>query len=319
MPKVALEVGVVNSAFASIVERARRTVPEPPGALPIEERRAIFRAEALSMRGEMAVMERVVDVELALATRVLSARYFVPTSRAPHVVVLYLHGGSFVAGDLDTHEWLCRRLAHDTGLAFLALEYRLAPEHPFPAAIEDTVDCARYLALGRGEFTSVTHVVLMGDSAGANLAAVAAAQLRDDVRPAAQVLIYPTLGPDVVTDSAHRFARGYLLELDHLQYDYGQYLAGTLDHTDPRVSPLLNDDLAGVAPAIVVVAGCDPLRDEGVAYAGLLEHFQVPVELLEATGMVHGFLEYGGVVPEALAIVDDLARHLTRFVSGVPS
>ncbi len=131
------------------------------------------------------------------------------------------------------------------------------------------------------------------------------------------MLIYPTLGPELVTDSAHTYGEGYLLDMESIRYDYAQYLGGWRDHTDPRVTPLLNVDLSGVAPAVLVVAECDPLRDEGVAYAGLLEHFGVSVELLEAEGMVHGFLEMGGVVPEALAIIDDLAEHLHRLVETV--
>jgi acetyl esterase len=105
-----------------------------------------------------------------------------------------------------------------------------------------------------------------------------------------------------------------MLDIDHLRYDYGLYLGEWSDHTDPRVSPLMFADLAGAPAAIVVVAQCDPLRDEGVAYAGLLEHFAVPVELLEAEGMVHGFLRLGELVPEALEVVDDLAAHMHRYV-----
>jgi acetyl esterase len=138
----------------------------------------------------------------------------------------------------------------------------------------------------------------------------------EDLDIVAQVLIYPTLGPDVVTESSHHFGVGYFLDLDHLRYDYAQYLGSFFDHTDPRVTPLMSSDLRGAPPAIVLVAECDPLRDEGVAYAGLLEHFGVRVELLEAEGMVHGFLRLGALVPEALQIVDDLARHMHDFATG---
>jgi acetyl esterase len=130
--------------------------------------------------------------------------------------------------------------------------------------------------------------------------------------------LYPTLGPELLTDSAHRFGSGFLLELEDLRWDYYQYLAGFTDHADSRVSPLMSVDLTGSAPAIVVVAECDPLRDEAVAYAGLLEHFGTRVQILEAEGMVHGFLRLGGVVPDALSIVDDLAAHLCQLV-GVTS
>ena len=156
----------------------------------------------------------------------------------------------------------------------------------------------------------------MGDSAGASLVAVACALTRDDLSLAGQVLIYPTLGPEVMTDSSHRYATGYILEIDHLRYDYQQYLGEWTDHTDPRVTPLFAADLSGSPPAIVVVAECDPLRDEAIAYAGLLEHFGVPVEILEAEGMLHGFLRMGHVIPEAMDIVDDVATHLSQYVAN---
>jgi acetyl esterase len=306
---------VVDPAFDTIV-RELRANPEPhPSRVDVQERRQAFRDLMISIRGDMAPMAQQHDSRLPLEGRALDARLYVPEDVETSALVLFFHGGSFVLGDLDTHEWLCRRLAFDTKLRFLAIDYRLAPEHPFPAALDDVVDAITYVANHRDEFCDLNaKLIVMGDSAGANLATVAATQLRDQVGIAAQVLIYPTLGPELVTDSAHTYAAGYLLELDHLRYDYGQYLGEWLDHTDPRVTPLLCNDLRGVAPAIVVVAECDPLRDEGVAYAGLLGHFDVPVETLEAEGMVHGFLELGAIVPEALAIVDDLAEHLHRFV-----
>jgi acetyl esterase len=273
------------------------------------------------MQGEMAPMASQDDRALVLEDRTLGARLYVPMNEEAQALVIYFHGGCFVMGDLSTHEWLCRRLAFDTKMRFLAIDYRLAPEHPFPAALNDAVDVIRYVATHRREFGDErSQLIVMGDSAGANLATVAVTQLRDENHGiAAQVLIYPTLGPELVTDSAHRYGTGYLLDLDSLRYDYGQYLGEFGDHTDPRVTPLLCDDLSRVAPAIVVVAECDPLRDEGVAYAGLLGHFGVSVELLEAEGMVHGFLEMGGVIPEALAIVDDFASHLHRLVDVASS
>ncbi len=274
--------------------------------------------ETQAVRGEEPTGVTTRDYSLDLLDRSIGARLYQPEGVDAKAIVIYLHGGCFVMGDLETHDWLCRRLCADTRTPILAIDYRLAPEHPFPAGLNDAVDAIRYVATHRGEFgRDGARLIVMGDSAGANLATVAATQLRDDeLGIAAQVLIYPTLGPEVVTESAHRYATGYLLNIDSLRYDYGQYLGTFTDHTDPRVTPLLCNDLARVAPAIVVVAECDPLRDEGVAYAGLLEHFNVPVELLEAHGMVHGFLEMGGVVPEALAILDDLAAHLQRLVEA---
>jgi len=273
------------------------------------------------MQGEMAEMAHQENRVLHLDGRTLDGRLYVPPGDEAKALVLYFHGGSFVVGDLDTHEFLCRRLASDTKMRFLAVDYRLAPEHPFPAGLNDAMDVIRYVTSHRSEFGDQrARLIVMGDSAGANLATVAATQLKgEDIDIAAQVLIYPTLGPELVTDSAHTYGKGYLLDVENLRYDYGQYLGDWNDHTDPRVTPLLCFDLTDVASAIVVVAECDPLRDEGVAYAGLLEHFGVKVELLEAEGMVHGFLEMGGVVPEALAIIDDLALHLHRLVEVASS
>jgi acetyl esterase len=312
-------VSVVHPAWEPVLRRAREN-PEPDPALAsIDQRRQAMRDEAAEIRRDPASMADVQERTLDLAGRTLHARLYVPAAEDPRALVVYVHGGSFVAGDLETHDWLCRRLALATATRVLAIDYRLAPEHPFPAGLEDVADSVRFVAAHPGEFAEPgARVIVMGDSAGANLVAVAARLLRDDdVDVAAQVLIYPTLGPEMLTESAHRYGSGYLLDLGHLRFDYAQYLDGFADHTDPRITPLLCNDLAGVASAIVVVAECDPLRDEGVAYAGLLEHYGVAVELLEAEGMVHGFLEYGGVVPEALAVLDDLAAHLHRLVEGV--
>ncbi len=310
---------MVDSALEPVLRQAREH-PEPdPAVTSIEERRQAMRDEATALRRDPAPMADVRELTLELDGRTLRGRLYVPDGEDPRGVVIFFHGGSFVAGDLETHDWLCRRLALETATRIVAIDYRLAPEHPFPAGLQDAVDSVRFVMAHLAEFAAPgARVIVMGDSAGANLVTVAARQLRDDgLELVAQVLIYPTLGPEMLTESAHRYGSGYLLDLEHLRFDYGQYLDGFADHTDPRVTPLLSSDLAGVAPAVIVVAECDPLRDEGVAYAGLLEHYGVPVDLLEAEGMVHGFLEYGGVVPEVLAVLDDLAAHLHRLVEGV--
>lgn len=309
---------MVDPAFEPFLRQARESPSPAPPSADNDERRRAFRTEAAVLRGVEPPGVTARDYALALEGRTIGARLYEPEEANTRALVIYLHGGSFVMGDLETTDWLCRRLTFDTKTPMLSIDYRLAPEHPFPAALDDAADALRYVAAHRGEFASDrARLILMGDSAGANLATVTAATVRDeDLGLAAQVLIYPTLGPELVTDSVHRFGVGYLLDIDSLRYDYGQYLGAFTDHSDARVTPLMSNDLARVAPTIMVVAECDPLRDEGVAYAGLLEHFDVPVELLEAHGMVHGFLEMGGAVPEALAILDDLAEHLQRLVEA---
>jgi acetyl esterase len=308
---------VIHPSFEPYLREARENLDPSPLASNDERRRA-FRAEAALIRGEDPPGVTAHDVVLDLGGRTINARLYGSESVESKALVIYLHGGCFVMGDLETHDWLCRRVTFDTRTSILALDYRLAPEHPFPSPLDDAVDAIRYVATHRREFAhDRAPLILMGDSAGANLATVAATLLRDeDLGIAAQVLIYPTLGPELVTESVHRYGTGFLLDIESLRHDYRQYLGEFADHTDPRVTPLMSTDLSRVAPAIILVAECDPLRDEGVAYAGLLEHFDVPVELLEAHGMVHGFLEMGGVIPEALAILDDLAAHLQRLVEA---
>ncbi len=249
----------------------------------------------------------------------VAARLFVPEVDDGRATLVYFHGGGFVMGDLDTHEALCRRLADDTKSRLLSVAYRLAPENPFPCGVNDAIAAVRYVAAHRNEFGNPSSsLVVIGDSAGATMAAVAVNETRHlDLPIAAQVLIYPTVGPELMTPSAHEYGDGFLLDLEEMRHEYEMYLGDWLDHTDPRVSLLLHDDLTGLPPTIVVVAQCDPLRDEGVAYAGLLEHFGNQVELLEAEGMIHGFLRLGGLIPDAVAILDDLADHLDHFLRAV--
>jgi acetyl esterase len=298
---------------------AVRAEPEPhPSLVSADERRAAYRESALANRGDPQAVESIREVELALDGRTLRARLYVPLGDESKALVVYFHGGGFIVGDLDTHDALCRRLSSDTRMRFLSVEYRLAPEHPFPAGIDDAVDSIGYVFAHLAEFDDPdVQLIVMGDSAGATLMTVACALTRaEDLRIAAQVVIYPTLGPDLFTDSVHEYGVGHALDIDHLRYDYGLYLNGWTDHSDPRVTPLMFEDLTGAPSAIVVVAQCDPLRDEAVAYAGLLEHFGVRVELLEAEGMIHGFLRLPTMVPEALEIIDDLAKHMHRYVEA---
>jgi acetyl esterase len=309
---------MVHPSLESYV-KALRAAPAPhPSLQSAEERRLAYREVALANRGDAPAVASVRDVELALEGRTLRARLYVPLEDENKALVVYFHGGGFVVGDLETHDGLCRRLASDTRMRFLSVDYRLAPDHPFPAGINDAVDTIRYVHSHFGEFEDPgAELIVMGDSAGATLMTVACALTRgENLGIAAQVVIYPTLGPELFTDSVHEFGVGHALDIDHLRYDYGLYLDGWTDHSDPRVSPLMFDDLTGAPPAIVVVAECDPLRDEAVAYAGLLEHFGVRVELLEAEGMIHGFLRLPTMVPVALEIIDDLAEHMHRYVEA---
>lgn len=313
----------MNHVFDELVESVRRD-PEPhPSQISSTSRRAKYREQAIAQLVVMDEVAQCEDVRLSLDEFDVPARLYVPTLDRGDSLIVYAHGGSFTVGDLDTHEGLCRRIANDTACRVLALDYRLAPEHPFPQGLSDVTGAIAYVDSHRKDFgASDASLIVMGDSAGANLITVATSQLRDRVAISAQVLVYPTLGPNNVTASSHRYGSGYLLEMDHLRFDYEQYIAGQVDPTSPLVSPLLHTNLTGVAPAVIVVAECDPLRDEGVAYAGLLEHFGVPARLFEARGMLHGFLRYGQMWPEVQTVVDDVGahirQHLTEFLTRSP-
>ena len=306
----------VHPQIEALLIESRALPRLDPSTMLMSDRRRMFNDLAMNLWKQPTPMFEVTEIDLPLASGPLRTRLYVPSENEHRGLILYFHGGSFVVGNLDTHDGLCRRLAADTSMHLLAVDYRLAPEHPFPAAVTDATDALRYVATHLEQFGgSDFRLIVMGDSAGATLAAVAAAEVRHDhINLAAQVLVYPTFGPELLTASAREFGTGYFLEVDHLRYDYEQYLGTHTNHADPRVTPLMNLDLSGSAPAIIVVAECDPLRDEAVAYAGLLEHFGTPVELLQAEGMIHGFLRLGEVVPDAFDIVDDIARHLHRFV-----
>ncbi|MHB1969426.1 MAG: alpha/beta hydrolase fold domain-containing protein, partial [Acidimicrobiales bacterium] len=193
----------LDPAIERLLAEARTSLASDPESLTLEERRRQFRADLMGLGRDPATMALVEERSLDLVDRRLGARLYVPLDEAPGAVVLFAHGGSFVVGDLDSHDWLCRRLASDLRRRILALDYRLAPEHPFPAALEDVVDAVAHVAAHRDEVgRPEDRIVLMGDSAGANLVAVASRLVRDDVELAGQVLLYPTLGPEVMTESA---------------------------------------------------------------------------------------------------------------------
>lgn len=218
-----------------------------------------------------------------------------PTSRA---TVLYLHGGGHVVGDLDTHDAIVRRLVTDLGCVAVSLAYRLAPEHQWPAAIDDTVAAFQWVRERCHELGGDTdRIGIAGDSAGGNLAAAAAVWARDTATPLrAQLLIYPAIDFSIHGDypSRFEFATGYFLTLQDMAWFGGTYAGRGAPVDDPRLSPI-RADLTGVAPAVVVTAEFDPLRDEGDAFAAKLTECGVDASVIRATGMVHGFFDMTGV------------------------
>lgn len=264
--------------------------------------------------GEMA---RVEDFAFegpggAVAVRLFDAR----ASRGPSPLILFFHGGGFVVGSIATHAGMAAEISRRLDLPLLSVEYRLAPEHPWPAAPDDAEAAARWVATEGAAALGleVTGLVLCGDSAGGTLAAVTALALRD--RPAAvpvamQLLLYPGADRSRAYPSAAAFGDGYALDASNMALFNAHYAA---DHASWRCSPLLAE-LAGMPPALVATAGLDPLRDEGRAYAAKLVLAGVPTLYHEVAGTIHGFASYRAVIPSA---VEDLAQLLTLAGAMLP-
>lgn len=253
----------------------------------------------------------VEDITLPGAAEARDARIYRPDGLpTPAPALLYFHGGGHIIGSILSHDALCRTLAHHAGITVISYDYRLAPEHPFPAGIEDCI--AAFRALGRqAEDLGIDagRIAIGGDSAGANCAAVVAQTCRADTRPpACQLLYVPWVEMGEKHPSYCKFATGFLLEEVRMDWFTRLYLDGA-EPDDPRISPL-RGDLSGLCPALIWTAGFDPLRDEGEAYAAALERAGTPVRHERLEGMPHGFAMLAGAVPAARAAVEHSAKLL---------
>jgi len=229
-------------------------------------------------------------------------------------VLVFFHGGGFVVGSIATHDRLCRVLSHLAHCAVLSVDYRLAPEHPFPVAFEDAWDAMLWVRQhGATRGLDASRVAVGGDSAGGTLAAVCALQARDASWPLAlQLLIYPGCAARSETRSHQTFGKGFLLDADLIDYFFKLFLRSEEDRDDWRFAPLLADDLGGVAPAWFCLAECDPLVDEGLLYADHLRAAGVTVDLELYRGVVHEFIKMGRALPEARQAHQDAARALRQ-------
>lgn len=236
-------------------------------------------------------------------------RTYAPAGPARTPPVVWFHGGGFVTGSLNAVDPMCRAVLTRGGAALTSVHYRLAPEHPFPAALDDCVAVTRELATDG-------PVIVAGDSAGGGLAAAVALQLRPEGLPiAAQLLVTPLVDATLGSPSIRELGTGFGLTREALEQFVALYVQDA-DPRDPRCSPLLADDLAGLPPAVVVTAECDPLRDEGEAYAERLSAAGVPVAVRRFPGMVHGFVGMAAVTPVADEAMDWMVDELVRLVEG---
>ena len=284
----------------------------PLGALPPEEMRRSY-AEVrrkLQLAPEPIAGTEAIDIPGPGGT--IPARLYRGTAQAQSPCLLFLHGGGWVLGNLDSHDGICRRIAARTGACVLAVDYRLAPEHPFPAAVEDSVAALRYLAAHAERLgIDTARLAVGGDSAGGNLAAVIALMGRDGTVPRTmfQILFYPATDLRMTSPGYDRVTEGVLTG-DSMRYFIGHYLPKAADRSDWRASPLLADSLDGVPPAFVLTVGHDPLMDEGQAYAERLRQAGITVTALDMTDQAHGILNLGRAVGASAGIIDFAAATL---------
>ncbi len=258
------------------------------------------------------------DITVPGAAGDLPARRHVPDRQAMgRPLVLHLHGGGWVVGAPEQYDWLCSHLAAELGAVVVSVDYRMAPEHPAPAAVQDSTAVARWILQEGGGVTLGADgpVVVAGDSAGGNLAALVAIAMRDAGIGgiAAQLLIYPATDLTMSTESARTIIRKPLLHRADMEAFTTTYLGGVVAPDDPSVSPLHVSDLSGLPPALVITASDDPLRDEGRAFAERLQQAGVPVRYTEYVDMPHGFVSLPGLVRSARQALAEMVQ----FASGV--
>ena len=303
----------IGAGLRAFLDQVAAADVPPIQTLPLDMARGGAIAMVLATEGPKQPVAVVEDRELATATGNLRARVYRPDTTGELLpIVAYFHGGGWVIMGIETHDGICRRLANASGALVVSVEYRLAPEHRFPAALDDCDAATRWLAEhGRDLGGDPTRMAVAGDSAGGNLAAAVALRART-AGPAlrAQVLVYPVCDAGCDTESYRKNGEDYLLTADAMAWFWDCYLGPDGDPVDPFAAPLRADDLAGLPAAMVITAEYDPLRDEGEAYARRLEHAGVPVALDRFDGVIHGFLGMEGLVPEADAAMARVGEFL---------
>ena len=313
-PPAAVDGRTLDGRTQWFLQLLARSGQPPLHQLGVVEAREQFDAFMLLMSGRPAPVGEIVDRTMAGPAGPLRIRIYRPAHSVARLLptVLYFHGGGWVIGSLEGYDLACRYFCARSGCAIVSVDYRLAPEHKFPAAIDDGVAAFRWLATeAAGLGLDPDRIVLAGDSAGGTIAAVAAQELRGEPRPPClHWLIYPATDLRGDTPSHKSCGEGFLLTQADMDWFRGQYLNTPAEIDDPRASPLRAVDLAGVAPALVFTTGFDPLRDEGRAYAERLSAAGVKTIHREFDTLIHGFVGMRGALQAAARAMDDMVAGL---------
>ena len=309
---------MLHPQVRALLDTMRETGMPALHTLSVADARALARARRDLVQPSPPPVERVEDLSAAGPLGPIALRAYRPLGAKPRAALpalVYFHGGGWVVGDLDTHDTLCRGLASLSGCAVVAVDYRMGPEHRFPAAVNDSIAATCWVREhARGLDIDASRLAVGGDSAGGNLAAVVCIDARDRGDPPLryQLLIYPATDLNRTAPSHVENGQGYLLTQDTMDYFIGHYVADPALYADWRASPLLHPDLSNLPPALVLTAGYDPLRDEGAAYAARLTTAGNRASYVCFARQIHGFIGMGKVIDEANTAVALCAAELRR-------
>src|SRR5262245_9635894 len=280
----------------------------------VEEARESMRSRTAAL-GPFEDVAAVTDHRVPVKSGEITVRVYSPGGKGPLPALVFYHGGGWVIGDLYTHDGICRSIANAAGCIVASVDYRMAPEQKYPVAVEDSYTGFEWVLANAGKLgVDARRVAVGGDSAGGNLAAAVSLMARDrgTTLPIQQTLIYPVTNYSFDTPSYRENATGFLLTLAGMRWFWNHYLARDAQGKEPYASPLLAQSLAGLPPALVITAGCDPLRDEGEAYAARLRDAGVPVTLTRYEGIFHGFIRMTRLLDKAKAALDEIAGSLKK-------
>jgi acetyl esterase len=299
-----------------VLEQMEAAGAPPMHTLTPEEARKT--ADFSQLAGIPEEVEKVENRTIPGPKGEIPVRIYTPKGQGPFPALIFYHGGGWVIGNLDTVDVPCRLLTNRANCVVISVDYRMAPEHKFPAAAEDAYAAFRWVVENASSIqVNADRVAVGGDSAGGNLAAVVALMDKESTNPslAFQLLVYPVTNHSYETKSYQENADGYLLTKDSMIWFWNHYLREKQDGQNPYASPLLAENLSGLPPALVITAEFDPLRDEGEAYVNRLREAGVQVEHTRYNGMIHGFFWMPGVLEQGRKAIEQAANALTKALS----